>query len=199
MANMGNVFHGQIYDDTVQIHRSLSSRMKLAVTGNWCIFTLYKEYLTCWSSLTFHLQLLFFLCKDLDWLVLYMPSHQCAFDILYPANTGSSDQSFLSSALYHRTTGTEINSTALQAAGIMRLFHWLEFNWEAATGWGREERPLKSLSTGRLPLALLYFSSQGSFHSFTLFHCVSCSLCPLGNFCRPIPPLSSSLSGIDGI
>lgn len=37
-------------------------------------------------------------------------------------------------ALYGRTMGTEINPEAMQEVGIMRLFHWLEFNWEAAVG-----------------------------------------------------------------
>lgn len=42
--------------------------------------------------------------------------------------------------------GAEINSTAMQEVGIMRLFHWLKFNWEAAVGWRRQERLLKSSS-----------------------------------------------------
>lgn len=42
--------------------------------------------------------------------------------------------------------GAEINSTAMQEVGIMRLFHWLEFNWEAAVGWRRQKRLLKSSS-----------------------------------------------------
>lgn len=40
-------------------------------------------------------------------------------------------------ALYTCTAGTKINPPALQEVGIMRLFHWLEFNWEAAMGPGR--------------------------------------------------------------
>lgn len=34
--------------------------------------------------MTFHLQLLLFPHKDLDWLVLYMAPHQPVFDILDP-------------------------------------------------------------------------------------------------------------------
>lgn len=78
--------------------------------------------------------------------------------------------------LYGRTRRTEINFTALQAVGIMRLFHWLEFNWEATLGRGREERLLKSLSAVRLPLTLLKSSSESASHSFAFFCSISCSL-----------------------
>lgn len=59
-------------------------------------------------------------------------------------------------------------------------------------GREREERLLKSLSTARLPLALLHSSSKSSFHSCTLFRLVSCSFAP--SVPLPLlPPRSSSL------
>lgn len=105
-------------------------------------------------------------------------------------------------ALNGHTMRIEINSTVLQAVGIMRLFHWLEFNWEATMSRGREERLLKSLSAVRLLLILIKSSSESSFRSSAFFHCVACSLSPS----IPCPLLSlracsvfCSLSGIDSI
>lgn len=57
---------------------------------------------------------------------------------------------------------------------------------------------MKSLSTVRLPLTLLHPSSESPFHSFTLFHCSSCSLCPSAASVSPFLP-SLSPSRIDDI
>lgn len=91
-------------------------------------------------------------------------------------------------ALNGHTMGTEINSTVLQAVGIMRLFHWLEFNWEATMGRGREGRLLESFSAVRLLLTLLKSSSESSFRSSLSF---TPSLPPsFSHFCLCMPALS---------
>lgn len=108
----------------------------------------------------------------------------------------------LNLASYGRTGGTEINATALQATEIMRLFHWLQFNWEAAMGQGREEWLLKSLRAVRFPHRTPPSLIRGllSFlHYFSLRVLLPRSLAPsvplsLGHLCLHVAPLSFSLS-----
>lgn len=89
----------------------------------------------------------------------------------HPVSTTTGHPEFTSSKIMHcrgRSTETKINSTALQAVEIIRLFHWSEFHWVAAMSWGKRGFPFRTRS---------FFLSERSFLSLSSFAvCVTANL-----------------------